>query len=97
MSRSCNDFSGTRPRCWKSRSKDSPSSHINGSSTPRGKNSPDMRHVMGAMHLLQTGRLNGFALVPSDSDFARLASRIREHGLPVYASPWRWHRAKFGP
>lgn len=52
---------------------------------------------MDAMHLLQTGRLNGFAPVLSDSDFTRLASRIREHGLPVYASPWRWRHAKFGP
>lgn len=56
-----------------------------------------MTHVMDAMHLLQTGRLNGFALVLSDSNFTRLASRIRKHGLPLCAGPWRWHRAKFGP
>lgn len=36
------------------------------------------------MDLLHTGRFDGFVLVSSDSDFTRLASRIREQGLDVY-------------
>jgi len=36
------------------------------------------------MDILHTGRFDGFVLVSSDSDFTRLASRIREHGLAVY-------------
>ena len=56
-----------------------------------------MTHVMDPMYFQRTGRFDGFMLVSFESDFTRLASRIREHGLPLYASPWRWHHAKFGP
>lgn len=49
-----------------------------------GKNASDIALVIDAMDLLHTGRFNGFVLVSSDSDFTRLASRIREQGLDVY-------------
>jgi uncharacterized LabA/DUF88 family protein len=49
-----------------------------------GKNATDSAMIIDAMDLLHGGRLDGFCLVSSDSDFTRLASRIREHGLPVY-------------
>ena len=49
-----------------------------------GKNSSDISLVIDAMDLLHSGRFDGFVLVSSDSDFTRLASRIREHGLDVY-------------
>jgi uncharacterized LabA/DUF88 family protein len=49
-----------------------------------GKNSSDISLVIDAMDLLHTGRFDGFVLVSSDSDFTRLASRIREQGLDVY-------------
>ncbi|SHI78526.1 NYN domain-containing protein [Wenxinia saemankumensis] len=49
-----------------------------------GKNSSDISLVIDAMDLLHTGRFSGFVLVSSDSDFTRLASRIREQGLDVY-------------
>lgn len=49
-----------------------------------GKNSSDIALVIDAMDLLYTDRYDGFCLVTSDSDFTRLASRIREHGLKVY-------------
>ena len=49
-----------------------------------GKNSSDIALVIDAMDLLLTGRFDGFCLVTSDSDFTRLASRIREQGLYVY-------------
>jgi uncharacterized LabA/DUF88 family protein len=49
-----------------------------------GKNSTDSAMIIDAMDLLYTGRFSGFCLVTSDSDFTRLASRIREQGLVVY-------------
>jgi hypothetical protein len=49
-----------------------------------GKNSSDISLAIDAMDLLHSGRFDGFVLVSSDSDFTRLASRIREQGLDVY-------------
>lgn len=49
----------------------------------KGKNSSDIALVIDAMDLLHSGRVDGFALVSSDSDFTRLASRVREQGLDV--------------
>jgi hypothetical protein len=48
------------------------------------KNATDSALIIDAMDLLHTGNLDGFCLVSSDSDFTRLASRIRESGLMVY-------------
>ncbi|MBD3241521.1 MAG: NYN domain-containing protein [Chitinivibrionales bacterium] len=49
-----------------------------------GKNATDSAMIIDAMDLLYTRRFDGFCLVSSDSDFTRLASRIREEGLLVY-------------
>jgi hypothetical protein len=49
-----------------------------------GKNTSDIALVIDAMDLLHTGRFDGFCLVSSDSDFTRLASRLREQGADVY-------------
>ena len=49
-----------------------------------GKNSSDIALVIDAMDLLHSGRFDGFCLVSSDSDFTRLAARIREQGVDVY-------------
>jgi uncharacterized LabA/DUF88 family protein len=49
-----------------------------------GKNATDSAMIIDAMDLLYTGNFGGFCLVSSDSDFTRLASRIRESGLLVY-------------
>jgi NYN domain-containing protein/OST-HTH/LOTUS domain-containing protein len=49
-----------------------------------GKNASDSALIIDAMDLLHTRELGGFCLVSSDSDFTRLATRIREDGLPVY-------------
>ena len=49
-----------------------------------GKNATDSALIIDAMDLLHSGHLNGFCLVSSDSDFTRLATRIREAGLIVY-------------
>ncbi|MBN9463633.1 MAG: NYN domain-containing protein [Burkholderiales bacterium] len=50
----------------------------------KGKNATDSSLIIDAMDLLYTGRFDGFCLVSSDSDFTRLASRLREQGLVVY-------------
>ena len=49
-----------------------------------GKNSTDTAMIIDAMDLLYTNRFDGFCIVSSDSDFTKLASRIRESGLVVY-------------
>ena len=49
-----------------------------------GKNATDSAMIIDAMDLLYSGRFSAFCLVSSDSDFTRLASRIRESGLEVY-------------
>jgi uncharacterized LabA/DUF88 family protein len=49
-----------------------------------GKNSTDAAMTIDAMDLLYTNKFDGFCIVSSDSDFTKLASRIREAGLVVY-------------
>ena len=49
-----------------------------------GKNATDSAMIIDAMDLLYTSNFNGFCIVSSDSDFTKLASRIRESGLLVY-------------
>ncbi|NJN87150.1 MAG: NYN domain-containing protein [Leptolyngbyaceae cyanobacterium SL_7_1] len=49
-----------------------------------GKNATDSALIIDAMDLLYAGNFDGFCIVSSDSDFTRLASRIRESGLVVY-------------
>ncbi len=49
-----------------------------------GKNAIDSAMIIDAMDLLYTAKFDGFCLVSSDSDFTRLAARIRESGLVVY-------------
>lgn len=50
----------------------------------KGKNATDSAMIIDAMDLLYTGNFDGFCIVSSDSDFTKLASRIRESGLVVY-------------
>lgn len=49
-----------------------------------GKNATDSAMIIDAMDILYTGRVEGFFLVSSDSDFTRLASRLREAGMKVF-------------
>jgi uncharacterized LabA/DUF88 family protein len=49
-----------------------------------GKNATDSAMIIDAMDLLHSGEFDGFCLVSSDSDFTRLASRLRESGKRVY-------------
>ena len=50
----------------------------------KGKNATDMKMTIDAMDLLFRGRVDGFGIMSSDSDFMPLAQRIRQDGLPVY-------------
>jgi hypothetical protein len=78
------DFSGTRLKSWADHlSEHAIIPHQNFANTP-GKNASDIALVIDAMDLLHSGRFDGFCLVSSDSDFTRLASRIREQGVAVF-------------
>jgi len=50
----------------------------------QGKNATDSAMIIDAMDILYTGKVNGFCLVSSDSDFTRLATRLREAGMQVF-------------
>lgn len=50
----------------------------------KGKSATDMKMLIDAMDLLYGGRVGGFGIMSSDSDFMPLAMRIRQDGLPVY-------------
>jgi NYN domain/OST-HTH/LOTUS domain len=50
----------------------------------KGKNATDMKMTIDAMDLLFRGRIEGFGIMSSDSDFMPLAMRIRQDGIPVY-------------
>jgi len=50
----------------------------------KGKNATDSACIIDAMDLLYSGNVDGFCLVSSDSDFTRLATRLREAGKVVY-------------
>jgi uncharacterized LabA/DUF88 family protein len=78
------DFSSTRSKAWA----DVLSKHAiipqQQFAYTTGKNASDITLVIDAMDLLHSGRFDGFCLVSSDSDFTRLASRIREQGIDVF-------------
>ena len=78
------DFSSTRSRSWADiLSKYAIIPHQQFAYTT-GKNASDITLVIDAMDLLHSGRFDGFCLVSSDSDFTRLAARIREEGVDVF-------------
>ncbi len=78
------DFSGQRLQKWKDELESHAVVPFQQFAYTTGKNSSDIALVIDAMDLLHTGRFDGFVLVSSDSDFTRLASRVREQGLEVF-------------
>jgi len=78
------DWTTTRLRLWKDHLLEHAIQPIQQFSYTSGKNSTDSAMIIDAMDLLYSEKLDGFCLVSSDSDFTRLASRIRESGLMVY-------------
>jgi len=81
--RAYGDFTGSRLKTWTSILAKHAIQPQQQFSNTAGKNASDIALVIDAMDLLHAGRVDGFCLVSSDSDFTRLASRIREHGLDV--------------
>jgi uncharacterized LabA/DUF88 family protein len=78
------DFSSTRSKAWAdvlSKYAIIPQQQF---AYTTGKNASDITLVIDAMDLLHSGRFHGFCLVSSDSDFTRLAARIREEGVDVF-------------
>ena len=78
------DFSGTYLRSWQKKLAGLAVIPHQQFAYTKGKNSSDIALVIDAMDLMHTGRFDGFVLVSSDSDFTRLASRLREQGLQVF-------------
>lgn len=78
------DFSSTHMKGWSSVQAEYGIVPFHQPANTVGKNASDIALVIDAMDVLHSGRFDGFVLVSSDSDFTRLASRIREQGLDVY-------------
>ncbi|GAB1312743.1 HTH OST-type domain-containing protein [Madurella fahalii] len=82
--RAYGDWTGTNLKGWKEQLLTRSIQPIQQFSYTQGKNATDSAMIIDAMDLLYTNRFDGFCLVSSDSDFTRLAARIRESGLVVY-------------
>ncbi|HEX4659500.1 MAG TPA: NYN domain-containing protein [Streptosporangiaceae bacterium] len=82
--RAYGDWTGTSLKSWKEHLLAQSIQPIQQFAYTRGKNATDAAMVIDAMDLLYSGRFDGFCIVSSDSDFTRLAARIRESGLTVY-------------
>lgn len=78
------DWTGPQLGSWKKVLLDHSIQPIQQFAYTKGKNATDSSLIIDAMDLLYTRRFDGFCLVSSDSDFTRLASRLREEGLTVY-------------
>lgn len=84
VKRAYGDWTNTHLRSWKDELLQQSIQPIQQFGYTRGKNATDSALIIDAMDLLYSGRLDGFCIVSSDSDFTRLAARIRESGLVVY-------------
>lgn len=84
VKRAYGDWTGNQLKTWKEQLLTQSIQPIQQFSYTSGKNATDSAMIIDAMDLLYTGRFDGFCIVSSDSDFTRLAARIRESGLIVY-------------
>ncbi len=78
------DWTTENLRGWKTAANEHAIQPIQQFAYTAGKNATDSAMIIDAMDLLYTERFDGFCLVSSDSDFTRLASRLRESGVTVY-------------
>jgi len=78
------DWTSTNLRSWKDRLLEYAIQPIQQFSYTSGKNATDSAMIIDAMDLLYSEKLDGFCIVSSDSDFTRLAARLRESGRMVY-------------
>jgi len=84
VKRAYGDWTGTNLRGWKDHLLAQSIQPIQQFAYTSGKNATDAAMVIDAMDLLYSERFDGFCIVSSDSDFTRLAARLRESGLTVY-------------
>jgi NYN domain-containing protein/OST-HTH/LOTUS domain-containing protein len=84
VKRAYGDWTGTSLKGWKDQLLAQSIQPIQQFAYTTGKNATDTAMVIDAMDLLYSGRFDGFCIVSSDSDFTRLAARLRESGLTVY-------------
>jgi uncharacterized LabA/DUF88 family protein len=84
VKRAYGDWTGTSLRGWKDQLLAQSIQPVQQFAYTTGKNATDSAMVIDAMDLLYSGRFDGFCIVSSDSDFTRLAARLRESGLTVY-------------
>jgi uncharacterized LabA/DUF88 family protein len=84
VKRAYGDWTGTNLRGWKDQLLAQSIQPIQQFAYTTGKNATDTAMVIDAMDLLYSNRFDGFCIVSSDSDFTRLAARLRESGLTVY-------------
>jgi uncharacterized LabA/DUF88 family protein len=84
VKRAYGDWTGTSLRGWKDQLLTQSIQPIQQFAYTSGKNATDAAMVIDAMDLLYSGRFDGFCIVSSDSDFTRLAARLRESGMTVY-------------
>jgi len=84
IKRAYGDWTTTNLKSWKELLHTMAIQPIQQFSYTIGKNATDSALIIDAMDVLHTGSVDGFCLVSSDSDFTRLATRIREAGLVVY-------------
>ncbi|MCI2063090.1 MAG: NYN domain-containing protein [Eubacteriaceae bacterium] len=77
------DWTRTETKKWKSVLLENSITPIQQFSNTKGKNSTDISLIIDAMDILYSGKVDGFCIVSSDSDFTKLASRLRESGMTV--------------
>lgn len=82
--RAYGDWSSNHLKHWKQPLNDLAISPIQQFSYTQGKNSSDAAMIIDAMDLLYSGKYDSFALVSSDSDFTKLASRLKESQIYVF-------------
>ena len=78
------DWTNTRLKGWKEALLPHAIQPIQQFGYTKGKNATDSALIIDAMDLLYSGSLDGFVIVSSDSDYTKLASRMRESGKTVY-------------
>ncbi len=77
------DWTAPRVQKWKSLLLENAITPVQQYAYTVGKNATDSAMIIDAMDLLYSGKVQGFCLVSSDSDFTRLATRLREAGMLV--------------
>ena len=77
------DFTNPSVMAWQDALRDFALTPVFQFNYTKGKNASDSALIIDAMDILYSGKVNGFCLVTSDSDFTKLAIRLREAGMIV--------------